>query len=342
MLFRDYSSRLPDSVKYALLNIKQANHGKLFEYKEAYRAISEMINKYSNLVTTEKSEDLKNTELIWSSLARQPPQVMIIKDNTDIKMKRDKEGLANLTVTHGTDSVDFIFDTGANLSTITESTAKKLQVTIVGSGIDVASVTGKNIKSKIGICPLINIGNITVENAVFLVFPDSALAIPQIQFQINGIIGFPVIEAMKEVQITQNNEFIVPAQRTTHHIQNMALDFLTPIICLDGDSYTFDTGADYTMLYELYFRKYKKQIEGNYKKLDLRFAGAGGDRIEKGYKIPFKAMVEGKPFIIDSVMVFSKNIKETENYFYGNIGQDLIKQFKKMTLNFESMFIRFE
>jgi hypothetical protein len=42
LLFRDYSSRLPDSVKYALLDKKQANHGKLFEYKEAYRAISEM------------------------------------------------------------------------------------------------------------------------------------------------------------------------------------------------------------------------------------------------------------------------------------------------------------
>ncbi|RTZ46153.1 hypothetical protein EJ377_17055 [Chryseobacterium arthrosphaerae] len=45
-------------------------------------------------------------------------------------------------------------------------------------------------------------------------FADQALSFPQISYQINGILGFPVIEALKEVQLTQDDYFIVPEKET--------------------------------------------------------------------------------------------------------------------------------
>src|SRR5690606_9511800 len=151
-----------------------------------------------------------------------------------------------------------IFDTGANFSTVTESTAQKLKIHIMDTTvIDVGSITGTKVKSKIGVCPEFSMGDILVKNAVFLVMPDEALAIPQIPFQINGIIGFPVIEAMKEVQLTRSGEFIVPSERSADREQNMALSFLTPVIRLDEGNFTFDSGANSTMLYDNYFKKHK-------------------------------------------------------------------------------------
>ena len=43
------------------------------------------------------------------------------------------------------------------------------------------------------------------KNVVFLVLDDEDISFPQIEYYINGIIGFPVIEAMDEVRISKNN-----------------------------------------------------------------------------------------------------------------------------------------
>jgi predicted aspartyl protease len=86
--------------------------------------------------------------------------------------------LQNLTLTLDTLAIDFIFDTGANFSTVTETTAKRLNMRIMDTAtIEVGSITSHKVRSKIGVCPEFNLGNIKVENAVFLVFPDEALAI---------------------------------------------------------------------------------------------------------------------------------------------------------------------
>lgn len=341
-LFEYYGRKLPDKEKYRLLRTRQMNHSKLFEYKEANDVMHEMLTNYKTHMKDEDVKDYQNTKKIWAALALQPAQQLTINDNTTLKLKRDKLGLQNLELRLGSMMMDFIFDTGANFSTVTESTAKKLKMQFMDTTvIDVGSITGKEVRSRIGICPSFNLGNITVKNAVFLVFPDEALAIPQIPFQINGIIGFPVIEAMNEVQLTRNGDFFVPKQGSAFSEQNLALDFLTPVIRLNGESFTFDSGASSTMLYDNYFTKHKNGITANYTETDITIGGAGGNITKKGYIIPFKTEVNGKVITLDSVQLFKEKIKD-DNYFAGNIGQDLIQQFEKMTINFESMFVRFD
>jgi predicted aspartyl protease len=339
---QNYGTTLPDSTRYRLLIAKQINHSRRFEYKQAFDAMDETIGTLSHEIPVNEMKDHKNTRAIWGALAGQPRQEVIINGTTHLKIKRDKAGLSNLTVAAGSDSVDFVFDTGANLSTVTATTARRFNMVLMDSVIDVLAITGATVKSHMAVCPELRVGNITVRNAVFLVFSDSALAVPQIQYQIHGILGFPVIEAMKEIQITRTGEFIVPEQRTTYAHRNMALDFLTPIIELDGESYTFDTGANKTILYEAYFNKHRQDIVNTYQEREVNLGGAGGSILRKSYEITFSPTIDNKPVPVDSVMVLQNNIKEDTDNFYGNIGQDLIGKFDKMTLNFETMFIRFE
>lgn len=341
-LLQEYGTDLSDSLRYKLLVAKQINHGKRYEYEEAYQAINEIINTLDDQIPAVEKNDFLNARIIWKTLSGQPGQAVTVAGTTTLKIKHDKAGLANLTVGTGADSLDFIFDTGANFSTVTASTAKRFNMVMMDSVIDVRAITGTMVKSGIAVCPEFHMGNIKIKNAVFLVFADSALAVPKIGYQINGIIGFPVIEAMKEIQITRAGEFIVPQQRTAYEHSNMALDFLTPVLVLNGDSYTFDTGANKTILYSAYFRKHKKDIESIYQEREVDLGGAGGSVNRKVYSITFIPVIDDKPVRIDSVMVLEENMAEELEYFYGNIGQDLIKKFDRMTLNFEAMFIRFD
>jgi len=341
-LFLGFGDQLNDSVLYHLSDIRQSNYARLFNYQKALETANEIIGKYSHLMTENELDDYKNTRIIWQALAGQPKQEVIIKEKVAIRMTRDKARLANLPVSNGVDSLGFIFDTGANISTITESTAARLGMTLMDSVIDVTSITGQKIKSKIAICKDLYIRSIHVKNAVFLVFPDAALYIPQIDYQINGILGFPVIAAMGEVQISRKDEFVVPLLHSIPTRFNLAFDFLTPVIEIGGDSYSFDTGATTTMLYQPYFQKHQKTIEGNYKEKSLSFGGAGGSITKNGYEIHFDVPIGDQVIHLDDIMVFSEQIKESGDHYYGNIGQDLIGKFETMILNFKAMFIQFE
>ncbi len=341
-LIQGYDELLDDSTNYHLLYIRQSNYGKLYEYQKALESIHEIIDKYKHLLSEKELADFKNTRTIWQNLAGQAKQEVILKETVAIKMSRDRAGLANLPVSNGADSLGFIFDTGANISTVTESVAARFGMTLMDSVIDVTSITGNKIKSRIAVCKDLYLRSIHIKNAVFLVFPDAALYIPQISYQINGILGFPVIEALGEVQISREDEFVVPLQHSAPTQLNLALDFLTPVIEIAGDSYTFDTGADETMLYKPYYQKYPKKFRGKRERKRLKFGGAGGSVTRKGYLIDFEARLGDQNIRLRKIMAFSEPTRENIDGYFGNIGQDLIGKFDRMILNFKTMFIRFE
>lgn len=57
-------------------------------------------------------------------------------------MAQDKAGLKNIKVATENDSMDFIFDPGANISTISQSAAAKMGMKIVSANIKVGAITG--------------------------------------------------------------------------------------------------------------------------------------------------------------------------------------------------------
>jgi hypothetical protein len=79
-------------------------------------------------MTEAEKKNNKNTLLIWEALQGQPKQNIRITQTLDVPIIRDKAGLQNLLVSSGNSAKNFIFDTGANLSTITATTAEEFGV----------------------------------------------------------------------------------------------------------------------------------------------------------------------------------------------------------------------
>lgn len=340
--WRLHSKDANDSLKLELLKLQQNNHARLFEYGEAWKVSSEILSHFKGMLSETEFADVSNSAVIWKSLMGRPKQQISVAGKTVLKMTRDQANLANIEVKCNDTSMGFIFDTGANFSTVSESIAKSFKMIMLEGRVDVGTVTGAKVSSRLAVCPMFSFGQVTVRNAVFLVLPDTALSFPQIKYQIKGIIGFPVIEGLKEVQISRNDEFIVPQFLSSGKFQNMALDFLTPVYLLGDEYFTFDTGANSTMLYSKYLKKYEKEITAEFPPADLKFGGAGGMVLKKGYKITFRPTIQERLLKMTNVDVLSEPYHEEKDHFYGNIGQDLIKQFEKMTINFEAMFIHFE
>lgn len=333
---------LPDSLQFELYKLKTDNSIKLYKYKEAKNAILTILSDYKEFLTNETLLGFENVLKIWTALENTPPQKVDIQGESIIKMEKDLAGLNNLKVSRDTDSLNFIFDTGANLSTTIESVAKQLKMKIIPVDIEVNTITGSKVQAQLAVCDRLTMGHIEMHNVVFLVLPDEGLSFPQINYQIYGILGFPVIEALKEIRITKDGNFIVPEIESTFtENSNMAMDGLTPLIYIDKRHFTFDTGANKTILYNSFYLENKEEIDSNYPLKKISFSGASGMAEFDGFEISQTFTIGKKEVSLENVNLLTEKISESETV-YGNIGQDIIQQFDTMILNFNQMFIQFE
>lgn len=331
----------PDSIQLKIYEIKADNEVKLFDYKASLQTNQLILEKFAHLLTDEEKNNSKNNITLWGALRDVPKQTVTIREPFACQMIVDKVGLKNLPITVKQDTINFIFDTGANLSTVNESTAKRMNIKVFPDQIKIGSITGEKVEANIGVCPVFYLGNIEVRDAIFIIFKDEHLAFPQIDYHINGILGYPVIAALEEIQITTDGHFMAGKVNKTPYEPNLAMKELTPLIFIDNMHFTFDTGAAGTLFYKKYYDKYKSIIDLKYTPTEIRIGGAGGTKTFEGFSIEHTFQLYDKTITLKNIELF-KELISTDEKVYGNIGQDLIGSFDKMTLNFKDMYIRFE
>ena len=338
------STNWPDSVKAKLLLLQGDSYFKLGQYAKAAQNDSILIGRYPKAIDQSVLENVMNELLIRHALRTTPPQQTTINANTTIHWTRDKIGLLEIPMTTAGQSIDAIFDTRANISSITKTYADKLHLHLLDvSYQEGAGITGAEFKVGLGVADSLYIGNILVKNAVFQVMPDSLLYIAPVKFQLNIILGLPVIQQLREIQWDSNGNMTIPLTPAKSDLHNFALDGLDPVLALITDNDTlgfhFDTGASSSVLYAAYFKKHKTTILKSAIKKTQTFGGAGGVRKKDSYVLPsLHLALNNKTISVDSVSIFPEKISPGEK-LYGNIGQDFMHQFSKMTFNFQDMFV---
>lgn len=336
------NATLPDSLVLRLYQTSCDNALKKYNYASAVDAITRILTGYTEFLTAEQKTDAENDLKIWTALKTVPPQQAEINQGVHILMQKDLAGFNTLPVSVNGILINFIFDTGANLSTTTQSVADSLGMHFLPGEIMAGTITGEKTPAKLAVCDTVELGNMIFTNVVFLVLPDQNLTFPQINYRIFGIIGFPVFEAMKEIRITRTGEFIVPKiQSEFSGTSNLALDGLTPLIFIDGRHFSFDTGADNTIFYKNFYDENKDEIDQQYSPVDISFGGAAGVKTVSGFSINHTFNLGNSSVTLDNISLFKEKLK-AEEFVYGNIGRDFIQQFESMTINFDKMFIRFE
>lgn len=334
-----------DSLSKNLLLIKLNNHIHLSQYANALEVNEAITQKYGTLLDSIEADDLKNTHKIWQALKDTPAQVVIKNQDVSLDVIKDKAGLSTVETKFENQVEHFVFDTGANFSVIQRSVAQELGMEIIDANFDVEAATGILVKSDIGIAKTMNLGAIELSNVVFLVFDDQALSFPAINYQIRGIVGFPVIRALEEIKFIKDQRIVIPNKPSNQQLHNLALDQYMPIVkgVYHGDmiSLNLDTGAQQTSLYSRFYQKYRTDIDSNYTSTTLSTGGAGGMVELEGYLInDFQLKIGEGVATLDSVQLSKIKIGNVDR-LDGNLGQDFIKSFNTMTMNFKNSSIQF-
>ena len=347
IILANYSTSLNDTILNELQWRKILNHINLYEYGEAAKTSDYILTNYQAINDSSEIATLQNEIKIWKALKDVPKQEIVKTADATIPMTRDKVGLLNIDVAFGDTIKNLLFDTGANFSVIIRSLAEELGCEIIEADFYVTAATGTKVKSDIAIVDELSIGNMIFKNVFFLILDDENLSFPQIDYYINGAIGFPVIEAMDEIRINRENQIFVPKIPVEYKYNNLALNGLMPIIAVGykGDTLllNFDTGAASTSLYPRFYKDYKNEIVNKYEK-ETFTSGSGGGMVDfDGYIINdviFK--VGDSETRLDSLNLHIENIGGEESNFHGNFGQDYIKQFDEMIMSFKYSSILFK
>jgi len=347
-LMEGYDARLPDTVKAHLLLLKEDNYFKTFQYARAAEVDDELIGHYRKAMDSAAYADVKNTALITHGLAKVPPQEAHIPGNVTLPWTKNKVGLMEVPVRRGDSTYLSIFDTRANISSISATYAGKLGIRMLDVTYNEgAGVTGQRFQCSLGVADSLRIGDILMKNVVFQVMPDEVLYIAPIDLSLNIIIGYPVIAQWREIRIHQNGTMTIPAEPRKADWHNLAMDGLDPVINAIAGSDTlgfkFDTGASSSDLFDNYFRRHKADILRRGKASTIRLGGAGGVVEKEVYMLgDFTLRVGSKTATLKQVAVHKDPIPNLNEKFYGNLGQDLIGQFEEMILNFEDMYVDFK
>ncbi len=343
-----------DSLFKEILMVKQLNLVNLFEYKDAYLTNQYILDNFSHVCTKEEMADLSNTGSIWKALENSGKQHINHSADVKIQLSRDNAKLANVPVIVSGKTKNFVFDTGANFSVIQRSVALEMGCEIIPIQFDVSAITGAKVKSDLAVVKELTIGDpggsgqvVKCENVVFLVFDDKDLTFSEVNYSIQGIIGFPVIRNLEEIHITKEDELIIPKNPEVYGKSNMILNGFVPVVQVIQDSdtlqFSFDTGAAQTSLNSAYYWKYKKRVEKKGKKQTLKSGGAGGMVEYEGYVLPKVTISVGLSEVtLHDIQVRKDHVGEVSADFDGNLGQDFIKQFDEMIISFKYSNILFK
>lgn len=330
-----------DTLAAALRLLQVSNALRLHRYADAAAAARAGLAMRVTAQDAAAKHDLENMLRLASAVSDVPAQTVERASPITIPIADGR-----IPVTIGDSSRSYVFDTGANISTIMRSEAAALGMRIRAAGIDVGSSTDKRVTADLAVADRLAIGGFVYRNVVFLVLDDELLSFPG-GFRIPGIIGFPVIEAMGEVHVRRGNELFVPIEQSAGADVNLAFNGYSPLTTVSwngrGLICRLDTGANTTQLYEPVFRRFRGDIERMGRRDTLRTGGAGGMRALPAYSLSDVRLGVGDTSVtLPRVFVHTSRITRTpeENYLDCNLGHDVLDAFSEYSIDFRRMNFR--
>lgn len=342
-IFEKHKNQFNDTLLVKLLDLQAANYLHLNNYKKSAEIYNSILNKYTKILDSTDINNYKNVANLFGAFSDTKPQIMHKHGLVRIASYRNTfNHLMTPTKSNGV-TADFIFDTGANLSTIAESQAMKMGFKIFEKKVSIGSSTKTDVNSKLAVADSLYVGNILFENVAFIVMPDDQLTFPDIGYEIKGIIGFPIIYNLEEVHLHKDGSITIPSEPKKSFIKNMVLEGLNPIVQLKSDKenllFTLDTGAKTSELSFKYYKNNKAKVKKNGKFETNKRGGAGGQSDVKEYVLSdFPITIGSKSTKLEEIPVTLEEY-EFNKYFDGNLGQDVFKQFNTLIINFKYMYV---
>lgn len=296
------------------------------------------VGSYLNATRKQEMIDAGKRAKILADVAPQSSEVSPF----EVTMKKDMAQLNRVPISVGETTIDAVFDTGAQLTVLTQSVADACGLKAFPETIPVDSVTGAKVQAHLAELPDLKFGASTFRHVIALVMADKDLTFGP--YKISAIVGFPVIEALGRLEFGRAGQLRAGYRSDKPSLRNLALKGLGPVV--QGHfrnvdlTFNIDTGAMNSHFTKNLIDRFPDIAKGERGVLNL--GGAGGAKPFKTYILPnFEMNLGGQTVRLPKADVLTESSNEAIDRFYGNLGQDVFRQFDTMVIDFRNMSFEF-
>jgi Aspartyl protease len=246
-------------------------------------------------------------------------------------------------------------DTGAEISLLTESTAKAWGVTLLDGSATLHGYGGGAFAVHPGLITALTIGKAELRNIPVYVTADANLYIAEVKRQTNALLGYSVVAALGRLTFAKDGSLTVHAHSPSRDLHLSAALWLADHSLLvelgtrpifTGDKITgsdatrlfmLDTGSNSTLLTDHYLAEHTNAFHGTPPEI-ARLAGGGGIHAIAAYSAKNVPLFAGDTLILlnGPHILARPSGSEVENFF-GLLGQNILGIFSSYTIDFRNM-----
>lgn len=323
-----------------------SDYFKVGRYADASSVYSDLLQHFAMEFRPAEKRAIQDNLHTFELLREAAPQTVAGTRNFTVPLQRDPIGDIDVPLQIGETKQWWIFDTGANISTITLSTAKGLGLTISkGRASTQGGATGAEVPLWTAVIPQLTFGGAIVRNVVALVTDDKDLEIDlgkNGHYQIQGILGYPVLAGLGSFTLTGHEMAVSPESQPSARSTRLYVEELTPLVMATVNGrdllFGFDTGSSSAEFTTKYLREFPRQF-ASLKTTQMSFGGAGGIRALPVYHLPQVELGLGNATArLKNVPVLARDRGvDPLDQVFGNLGQGLLSQFRTYTIDFNDM-----
>jgi Aspartyl protease len=236
---------------------------------------------------------------------------------------------------------NYFIDTGAGISSISESEAKRVGLRFMRSSGAMGTSTTQRSGYRAAVADDLVIGGVHLRSVGFAVFPDTGEPWVNLPPGRRGLIGLPVQIAVRRIRWSRDGTFAfgVAATKARSAEPNIAMIDDHPAVRVAiGDRtvlFTLDSGAVNTDLYEKFGKEFPQLMAaGRQSSAEVR--GIGGAESFSSTKLADVHIAIGDAKVtLRSPDVLGRQVGSPR--FVGNLGFDLLKQTGAFLVDFEAM-----
>ena len=241
------------------------------------------------------------------------------------------------------------FDTGADLSALSESDAKRFGLHVLDAAIKEVDVTGGEVDSRVAVADELSIGPVRLSHVAFLVFSDKQPPFNQLPEGSRGVLGLPVLLALERFVWGSDKKFQINPKSSPENLShaNLCFNGHSPIVQVQFENrdlaLTLDTGATNTDLYPPFATLFPELIRSASKTDSYKTEGVGGAKSVNAAILGSLHMKIGSfPVILSPANVLLTHTTGASSFFQGNLGIDVLQQAHKTTFDFRAMTLTLE
>lgn len=241
----------------------------------------------------------------------------------------------------------YFFDTGALLSCMSESEAKRLGLTIREAEGSLGTSTGARVGLRTAVARDVTIGGTRFENVSFAIFPDDQEPWSVLPPGQRGILGIPLLLGLRSLRWSPDGTVVLGLKPGALDVRKANLffdnDHLVTAVRFRNERImmTLDTGAETTDLYEGFGVRFASVLEKSGRKGSREVRGVGHSESFDSITVPeVRLEVGGLGTTLRPAHVLMKSIGAKPSV--GNVGLDLLKQARAFRIDFGAMTLQLE